>query len=136
MMVSIKVLSALIISSAVLAAPSPLGSRANDQCGPELYTLSDFSLVTSATAAYVNFNFESTFANGTGIIDAVINGVDCSAEGSSIPNNNECRTPDRKLLFDLRGPEDQAYYQITHTWTCNRYAHFLSKSCSWYRTCD
>jgi hypothetical protein len=25
------------------------------------------------------------------------------------------------LLFDLRGPQDQAYYQVTHTWTCNGY---------------
>jgi hypothetical protein len=112
-------LTAFLLPSAILAVPTALETRADENCTPSSYTLSDFTLVTSPTAAYLNFNFKSTFANTAGIVDSVITGSNCQASGSSIPNSNVCSAPDRKLLFDLRAPQDQARYQITHTWVCN-----------------
>ncbi|CAO2652776.1 Nn.00g021870.m01.CDS01 [Neocucurbitaria sp. VM-36] len=113
-------LTTLLLPTAILAAPSSLSARAGDeQCAPTTYTLSDYTLVTSGSYAYVNFNFKSTFSDSTIIKDVVIGGANCQADGQTIPNSNECRVEGRKLLFDLRGPQEQAYYQITHTWTCN-----------------
>lgn len=109
----------LLFSASALATSSTLDARADNDCGPQSYSLSDYVLVTSPNYAYLDFNFKSTFANITAIVDAVTSGVNCGVEGFFIPSSNECRTPDRKLLFDLRKPQDQAAYQITHTWTCN-----------------
>jgi hypothetical protein len=104
--------------SVALAAPAALSTRA-EPCAPTSYTISGYSLSYSSTAAVVDFNVKSTFASTTGIVDSVINGSSCHAEGASIPNSNECSAPGRKLLFDLRAPQDQARYQITHTWVCD-----------------
>lgn len=113
-------LTALLLPAAILAAPSSLAARAGDElCAPTSYTLSDFTLVTSSTSAYLNFNFKSTFTDPSIIQDAVTGGANCVAWGASIPNSNECRVPNRNLLFDLRAPQEQAFYQITHTWICN-----------------
>lgn len=113
-------LTTLLLPSAILAASSNLVTRAGDElCAPTSYTLSDYVLVTSASSAYLNFNFKSAFADTTIVTDPVIGGASCVADGSTIPNSNECRVNGRRLLFDLRAPQDQAYYQITHTWTCN-----------------
>lgn len=115
-------LATLLLPSVILAAPTTLGPRAGDElCGPTSYTLSDFVLATSESYAYVNFNFKSAFADGSSVQDTVSNGANCQVDGTAIPNSNECSTEGRKLLFDLRGPQEQAYYQITHTWTCNGY---------------
>ena len=113
-------LATILLPTAILAAPSSLSARAGDeQCAPTAYTLSDYTLTASGSYAYVNFNFKSTFSDSTIIKDVVIGGANCQADGPTIPNSNECRVEGRKLLFDLRGPQEQAYYQITHTWTCN-----------------
>ncbi|KAH7359552.1 hypothetical protein BKA66DRAFT_427227 [Pyrenochaeta sp. MPI-SDFR-AT-0127] len=113
-------LAAVLLPSVIFAAPSTLVARASDElCAPTSYTLSDYILVTSASSAYVNFNLKSAFADTTIITDAVIGGANCVADGPTIPNSNECRVEGRRLLFDLRAPQDQAYYQITHTWICN-----------------
>ncbi|KAL5119431.1 hypothetical protein ACEQ8H_002700 [Pleosporales sp. CAS-2024a] len=104
-----------------LALPAPailLGCAAAQSCAPTVYTLSNFTLST-LPAASVTFNFQSTFADSADIDDAVIAGAVCHAEGTSIPNNNECNVPNRKLLFDLRAAQEEAHYQITHTWVCN-----------------
>jgi hypothetical protein len=107
-----------VLPAIALAAPTAVSVRA-ESCAPNSYTISDFTLSTSATSAYLDFNFKSSFASDVGIVDTVISGANCHADGASIPNANECRVADRKLLFDLRAPQDQARYQITHTWTCN-----------------
>ncbi|KAL6710901.1 hypothetical protein ACN47E_006776 [Coniothyrium glycines] len=118
----LTILTSLVLPAVVLTAPSSLARRAaEDNCAPIAYTLSDYILTTSAVSARVDFTVKSSFVDTTGIVDAVIHGVDCGADGPTIPNNNVCRTADRKLLFDLRGPQSQAYYQLTHTWTCNGY---------------
>jgi hypothetical protein len=114
-------ITSLLLPSVILAAPTALDARADESCAPISYTLSDFILATSSSAASVDFNFESTFANTSGIQDSVIGGANCYATGVSIPNNNVCDVPDRKLLFDLRAAQDKARYQITHTWICNGY---------------
>ncbi|KAF2035158.1 hypersensitive response inducing protein 1 [Setomelanomma holmii] len=108
----------LVLPALALAAPATFDVRA-EKCAPTSYTLSDYTLAISNTSAYVNFNFKSNFADTTGIDDSVITGANCNASGSSIPNSNVCSTPNRKLLFDLRAPQDQAHYQITHTWVCD-----------------
>ncbi|KAF1843315.1 uncharacterized protein K460DRAFT_357064 [Cucurbitaria berberidis CBS 394.84] len=111
---------AVLLPTAILAAPSSLSARAGDeQCAPTSYTLSNYTLSTSGSYAFVDFNFKSTFTDNSIINDAVIDGANCKADGPTIPNNNECRVEGRKLLFDLRGPQEQAFYQITHTWVCN-----------------
>jgi hypothetical protein len=116
---SSTIISALFISVG-LAAPT-LSIRADEECTPIAYQISDYELVTSSGSASVNFNFQSTFANASSVVDSVQNGAHCTATGSTVPNSNECDVANRRLLFDLRGPQDQAYYQITHTWTCNGY---------------
>jgi hypothetical protein len=112
-------ITALLLPSVILAAPVSLDARADESCAPTSYTLSDFTLTTSSSAASVDFNFRSSFANATGIEDSVTSGANCYATGVSIPNNNVCDVADRKLLFDLRAAQDKARYQITHTWVCN-----------------
>jgi hypothetical protein len=111
-------ITALLLPAVALAAPATVDVRA-EKCAPTSYTLSYYVLAVSGSSAYVNFNFESNFADTNGIEDSVITGANCNASGSSIPNNNVCSAPDRKLLFDLRAPQDQAHYQITHTWICD-----------------
>ncbi|KAH7382524.1 hypothetical protein DE146DRAFT_623258 [Phaeosphaeria sp. MPI-PUGE-AT-0046c] len=108
-----------LLSTIALAAPTALEVRA-EPCAPTSYTLSDFTLETSSTYGKVNFKFQSVFASATGIDDSVMtNGSVCHGEGSSVPNNNVCSAPDRKLLFDLRAEQNSPRYQITHTWVCN-----------------
>lgn len=111
-------ITTVLLPSIALAAPTALQVRA-EPCAPTSYTLSDFTLETSSTHGEVNFNFKSTFADTTGIEDSLINGSTCHGEGASVPNNNVCNAPDRKLLFDLRAEQNAARYQITHTWVCN-----------------
>lgn len=111
-------LTTFLLPATILALPNSLDAR-TDPCAPTSYSLTDFTLVTSATSAYLNFNFKSSFANTANIEDSVITGSNCQASGPSIPNNNACSAPNRNLLFDLRGPQDTAHYQITHTWKCN-----------------
>jgi hypothetical protein len=113
-----ETLTAIILPGIALAAPTGVSVR-SEPCAPTSYTISDFTLSTSTTSAYLDFNFKSSFASTTGIEDAVISGANCHADGASIPNANQCSVADRKLLFDLRAPQDKARYQITHTWTCN-----------------
>ncbi|KAF1940418.1 hypothetical protein EJ02DRAFT_229811 [Clathrospora elynae] len=108
-----------VFTTIALAAPFTIDTRADDNCTPISYTLTDYTLVTSPDSASVNFNLKSSFADGTGVEDAVQGGASCNASGAQLPNNNVCDVADRRLLFDLRGPQDQAYYQVTHTWTCN-----------------
>lgn len=117
-MKSSKMLLAFFASVAV-ASPAALNMRADEACTPTSYTISEYSLVTSPTSGSVHFTFQSAFASGATIVDSVQNGALCSASDSSVPNSNECQVPSRRLLFDLRGPQEQAYYQITHTWSCN-----------------
>ncbi|KAH8709991.1 hypothetical protein GQ44DRAFT_714941 [Phaeosphaeriaceae sp. PMI808] len=111
--------ASLLLPAVILAAPATVEARADENCTPSIYTLTDFTLITSATAACVNFNFQSSFKDTSGIEDAVMTGSNCQADGPSIPNSNVCSARDRRLLFDLRAPQEQAHYQITHTWTCN-----------------
>lgn len=110
---------AILLAATALALPSNVYPRAEPHCAPASYTLSAYTLTTSPTAAHVDFTFRSHFANTTGITDSVMSGAQCEASGPTIPNNNECRVETRRLLFDLRGPQEQAYYQITHTWVCD-----------------
>jgi hypothetical protein len=110
-----------LLPAVILAAPAVLEARAGEYCAPTSYTLTDFIYETKLNSASIAFKFKSTFADINGINDTVIDGADCNTGSiSSIPNNNVCNVPDRKLLFDLRGPPDTAHYQITHTWVCNR----------------
>lgn len=111
---------ATLLPTTILALPSStLHPRADLPCTPTSYTLSDYTLTTSATSASVTFTFQSSFANTTGITDSVIDTATCVAEGASLPNSNVCDVEGRRLLFDLRAPQEQAYYQITHTWSCD-----------------
>lgn len=109
---------AMVFAAVAVAAPASLAVRGDEGCIPVSYTISDYKLVTSATSGSVDFNFKSFFSVG-GNDDPVQNGVHCGGSGASVPNNNECQVADRRLLFDLRGPQDQAYYQISHSWTCS-----------------
>jgi hypothetical protein len=110
----------ILLPSVVLAAPAVLSARADEPCAPMSYTLRDYTLVTSVSSAYVNFNFQSSFAPGAAVEDAVVRGANCNASGTpELPNNNVCGVDDRKLLFDLRAAQNSARYQVTHTWVCN-----------------
>ncbi|RMZ73410.1 hypersensitive response inducing 1 [Pyrenophora seminiperda CCB06] len=101
-----------------MPAPATLHARGDETCTPVSYTISDYTLTTSPTSGAVNFTIKSLFSIGS-LNDSVQSGAHCSASGTSVPNSNECQVANRRLLFDLRGPQDQAYYQITHTWSCN-----------------
>ena len=114
-----------VFASAAMAVPAAFNIRDDDACAPASYTISDYTLTISPTSGSVDLNFKSTFPSPATITDAVQNGAHCSASGASVPNSNECQVANRRLLFDLRGPQEQAYYQITHTWSCNGYvSHF------------
>ncbi|KAH4024442.1 hypothetical protein HBI49_154590 [Parastagonospora nodorum] len=102
-----------------LAAPAALQVRPSELCAPTSYALSKFVLSTSSATSSVAFSFQSVFAPGPNITDAVLSGATCSATGNPLPNNNECSVEERKLLFDLAGPPASAKYRITHTWTCD-----------------
>jgi hypothetical protein len=122
----VSYLTTLLLPTVILAAPTILDTRADEPCAPTSYSLSDYTLDISSTAASVNFTLQSTFTDTTAIQDAVITGANCHAEGASIPNNNVCDVANRKLLFDLRDRQEKAHYQITHTWICNGYVLLLS----------
>ncbi|KAF1830031.1 hypothetical protein BDW02DRAFT_602027 [Decorospora gaudefroyi] len=106
-----------IFASTALAAPS-MSTRSDEICTPISYTISDYTLTTSPGSSSVTFTMKSIFPadNPT---DPVQQGAHCSGSGPTVPNNNVCAVANRRLLFDLRGPQEQAYYQITHTWSCN-----------------
>lgn len=114
---------AVLLPAAIMAAPSTLDRRAGDElCTPNIYTLSDYVLITSNASASVSFKFKSEFPPNAATDDAVQGGLTCDAYGPAIPNNNECNTGSgkpRQLLFDLRAPQNQSHYQVTHTWRCN-----------------
>jgi hypothetical protein len=105
----------LLSATVVLSAPT---ARDDSACTPVSYTLSDYVLTTSPSSGIVDFNLKSFFSVGNGP-DPVQYGAHCHGSGASVPNSNECDVAGRHLLFDLRGPQEQAYYQITHTWACN-----------------
>ncbi|KAK1909786.1 hypothetical protein P3342_007958 [Pyrenophora teres f. teres] len=107
-----------VFASAVIAAPATLNVRDDEICTPVSYTISDYTLTTSSTSGIVDFTFQSAFSVRT-LDDPVQSGAHCGASGVSVPNSNECQVANRRLLFDLRGPQEQAYYQIMHTWSCN-----------------
>ncbi|KAF2850534.1 hypothetical protein T440DRAFT_396639 [Plenodomus tracheiphilus IPT5] len=117
-MLYLSILTTLLLSTTTFGLPSPLLPNAEDSCTPTSYTLSAYTLSISPTSAQVSFTLRSNFTNTSAIVDSVINGAQCTAAGSVIPNNNECEVDNRKLLFDLRGPQEEAYYQISHTWAC------------------
>ncbi|KAH9876788.1 hypothetical protein IAQ61_002149 [Plenodomus lingam] len=126
-MLSLPMLTTLItllLSPPALALPSALHTRADEACAPTSYTISAYSLTTSPTSGQVSFTLQSSFSSSTDVIDSVQDGAQCLANGPVIPNSNECEVDGRRLLFDLRGPQDEAYYQITHTWTCEGYVGF------------
>ncbi|CAI9636076.1 hypothetical protein GT037_001100 [Alternaria burnsii] len=106
-------------TAAAIAAPTTMNGRGEEGCVPTSYTISDYKLVTSPTSGSVDFTFKSVFPTGSTIDDPVQVGAHCSGSGTSVPNSNECQVANRRLLFDLRGPQDEAYYQITHSWTCS-----------------
>jgi hypothetical protein len=124
---------AVLLPAAIIAAPSALQARSGDElCAPTSYFLSDYVLYTSSVFSYVQFSFRSEFAPDALIEDIVQSGLDCEAADTVIPNNNECSIENvktRKLLFDLRAPQDQAHYQISHTWVCNKYVLLLYSTC-------
>ncbi len=109
----------VVFATAAMAVPASLESRGDETCVPVSYTISNYKLVTSSTSGSVDFTFQSIFPAGGGVDDPVQGGARCSGSGASVPNSNECQVANRRLLFDLRGPQDQAYYQISHTWTCS-----------------
>ncbi|CAG5145129.1 uncharacterized protein ALTATR162_LOCUS1658 [Alternaria atra] len=110
------ILSAVFVTAA-MTAPASLDGRGDEDCVPISYTISNYKLVTSPTSGSVDFTFKSFFPMAN-VDDPVQAGAHCSGSGASVPNNNECQVSNRRLLFDLRGPQDQAYYQISHSWTC------------------
>lgn len=109
----------VVFAAAAIAAPTTMNGRGEEGCVPTSYTISDYKLVTSPTSGRVDFKFKSVFPTGSTIDDPVQAGAHCSGSGTSVPNSNECQVANRRLLFDLRGPQDEAYYQITHSWTCS-----------------
>ena len=113
-------IATLLLAATAFAAPTAVESRA-DNCAPTSYTIPDFWLsIAAGVGANVSFNVKSTFADMNGIEDAVTTGPLCHAEGRpTLPNSNACLVPFRRLLFELRAPQDKARYQITHTWICN-----------------
>ncbi|KAL1800649.1 hypothetical protein ACET3X_000991 [Alternaria dauci] len=113
-----SIISSVVFAATAMAAPASIYSRSDEDCVPDSYTISDYTLITSPTSGSVEFTFTSSFSSSI-IDDPVQAGAHCSAAGASVPNNNECEVANRRLLFDLRGPQDQAYYQITHSWTCS-----------------
>lgn len=109
----------LVLASSAAAIATPVVNVRDDAaCAPTSYTISDYTLTTSPSSGTVAFTFKSNFSDSGDIVDTVQAGAYCSASGASLPNANACEVPRRRLLFDLRGPQEQAYYQITHTWTC------------------
>jgi hypothetical protein len=109
----------MVFAAAAMAVPASLDVRNDEGCVPVSYTISDYKLVTSAIFGSVDFKLKAFFSTSGNINDPVQDGAHCSGSGVSVPNNNECQVADRRLLFDLRGPQDQAYYQISHTWSCS-----------------
>ncbi|KNG52218.1 hypersensitive response inducing protein 1 [Stemphylium lycopersici] len=117
----------LVLAPCATAIATPaVNARDDAACAPISYTISNYTLTTSPSSGTVAFTFKSNFSDSGDIIDAVQNGACCSASGASVPNANACDVPGRRLLFDLRGPQEQAYYQITHTWTCEGFSCFWS----------
>lgn len=115
---SIKALLLAVFTSTAMVSAAAIIRRGDEACIPTSYTLTSYTLTTSPNAASVDFEFQANFPDSVST-DQVQDGARCTASGPSIPNNNECQVPSRALLFDLRGPQEQAYYQITHTWSCN-----------------
>ncbi|KAG9191867.1 hypothetical protein G6011_10601 [Alternaria panax] len=101
-------------ATVAMAAPDSFDSRGDEGCIPISYTISDYKLGKSWL---VEFAFKSIFPTDN-VDDSVQASTHCGGSGVTVPNNNECQVSNRRLLFDLRGPQEQAYYQISHSWTC------------------
>ncbi|KAF2746346.1 hypothetical protein M011DRAFT_459479 [Sporormia fimetaria CBS 119925] len=114
--------STLLLLLPTLALTSPLHTRQSSPCVPTSYTISNYQYTTSAsTGARILFNFNSAFSNPSIITDPASTGATCDASdpSGSIPFSNECSTGRRNLMFDLRGPQERAEFQIIHSWRCN-----------------
>ncbi|PSN69253.1 hypothetical protein BS50DRAFT_336804 [Corynespora cassiicola Philippines] len=115
-------LSTLVLPTLLLASPTPLVPRQDDACAPTSYTITNYSYTAvSGKDAHLSFDFQPNFSDPSIISDPVGASTSCTIDAPSgtIPNSNECSSPGRSLLLDLRAPQEQAYYQITHTWGCN-----------------
>ena len=109
----------------VLCLAAPLETRQVDPCAPTSYTITNFQYTAgpSGTTAQIIFDFKSAYTDVSFIDDASIAGATCNATAADgqIPNETECSTGRANLFFDLRAPQQNADFQIPHSWHCNGY---------------
>ncbi|KAF2275676.1 uncharacterized protein EI97DRAFT_378818 [Westerdykella ornata] len=107
-----------------LTLSSPLSPRQPNPCIPTSYTITDFHYTSSpSSGAHIAFTFHSSFPDLSIIDDAAASttGTLCeanSAPGTPIPNSNVCVTGRRNLVFELRGSQERADFQVVHGWRC------------------
>ncbi|KAF2019296.1 hypothetical protein BU24DRAFT_489288 [Aaosphaeria arxii CBS 175.79] len=119
MLPNLNTLTFLLLPS--LALSSPLLTRQTSPCAPTSYTITNYLYTTSpSSGATVHFTFQSHFPDPSLIQDAVSSPTSCDAKSpdGTIPNSNAC-TADRRLLFDLRGPQERGEWQVSHSWRCD-----------------
>jgi hypothetical protein len=102
-----------------LSFASPLSVRQAELCAPTTYKISNFQYTSQPSGASIHFNFRSQFVDPSIIEDGSLAGATCSASAASgtIPNSNLCSTG-TDLQFDLRAPQQNADFQIIHSWKC------------------
>ncbi|KAF2661929.1 hypothetical protein K491DRAFT_586409 [Lophiostoma macrostomum CBS 122681] len=106
-----------------LCLASLLDNREAEPCAPTSYTITNFHYTAgpSGAPAQIVFDFQSAYANTSFIDDPALAGAVCNATAANgeIPNETECSTGRANLIFDLRAPQQNADFQIPHSWHCN-----------------
>lgn len=117
-------IAALLFPVAIMAVPPQKPATRDDRCTPVSYTLTEYVREISPDYGFVSFNIQSAFTAGSPAKDTVETGVNCEADGVTIPaSSNKCNARGEKLedlVFYLRGKQDEGRYRFHHQWQCNK----------------
>lgn len=124
-----RLLTPLLTLIPALSLAAPFETRQAEPCAPTSYTITNFKYTAgpSGAPAQILFNFKSAYADTSIIDDPSLAGATCNATATDgqIPNETECSTGRANLIFDLRAPQQNADFQVPHSWHCNGCVHFL-----------
>lgn len=114
---------ALLLPIAIMAIPARKPATGDDQCAPVSYTLTEYVREANPDYNFVSFNIQTSYTVDSPAIDLVKAGVNCEADGVTIPSGSiQCNKKGEKLedlAFMLRGKQSEANYRIHHKWQCN-----------------
>lgn len=117
--------TAFLFSVAVMAAPARKPATKEGECTPVTLTLTEFVIAESASYNYVSFNANSQYIANSPADDVLRSGVNCEADGVTIPKGDiQCNIGGHRvddLTFQLLYTSGGRAYKLDHTWQCDGY---------------